>query len=172
MKYTLTLPKGQIKFKHNLFVGSTTAGQWAPMNPAVNGGWKDGDILQVSCTYNLNPKINPLPPASAYEGLVVGALNNATQAQINALMQSIIGTWSGGTVVAGITTSRSPGPGDIFYGAAAQKFSAPLKPSSRGKLTNLVYEWTMTYNGNGGFNPDNVELVFGYGDPQDSETDT
>lgn len=172
MKYTLTLPKGQISFKHNLFIGSTTAGQWAPMNPAVNGGWKNGDILQVSCTYNLNPNIHPLPSASAYEGLVVGALNNATKAQIDALMRRIISTWSGGTVVAGITTNGSPGPGDIFYAAKAEKFSAPLSPPSRGTLTNLVYEWTMTYNGGGGYNPNNVELVFGYGDPQESETDT
>lgn len=172
MKYTLTLPKGQIHFKHNLFTGSETQGQWSPMNPAENGGWKSGDVLQVSCTYNLNPNIKKLPPASDYEGLVVGALNNPTKAQITALKNHIIGTFSGGTVVAGITTNSSPGAGDIFYAAASKTFSAQLNPPSRGELNNLVYEWTMTYNAEGGFDPMNIELVFGYGDPMDSEVDT
>ena len=30
----------------------------------------------------------------------------------------------------------------------------------------------MMYNAAGGFNPLGIELVFGYGDPQDSEVDT
>jgi len=172
MKYTLTLPKGQISFKHNLFVGSTTQGQWAPTNPEQQGGWANGDILQVSCTFNLNPPISPLPAASDYEGLVVGALNDPTPQQIEALKNQIISTWSGGTVVAGITENSSPGSGDIFYNAQPQSFTTQLTPSSRGTLTNLVYEWTMAYNGAGGFDPRNIELVFGYGDPQDSEVDT
>jgi len=172
-KYRLTLPIGQIHFKNNLWIGSQTTANFLPWNPEVVGGWKTGDTLQVMCAFDLNPNITPLPPATEYQGLVVGALNNPTAAEIRALKQTITGTWSGGTVQAGITTNSSPGATDIFYNATS--LSAPplqLTPSSRGTLPSLVYEWTMTYNASGNFNPNGIELVFGYGDPMDSEVQT
>lgn len=173
MHYLVTLPQGSITItRNNTFVGSQTAAAWAPFNPDNAGGWNDGDTLSVVCTYNLNPGTTPLPPASEYWGLCVGACSASNQAGVTALKSLAYRLPStdqvGALLGTNISVSASPNPQDIFYGATSATTTIPLKPPSRGTLTNYVYKWTMTYNGSNTVvtSGDDVEIVYGYGDPQ------
>ena len=119
MNYFLTLPKGAITVDRGQFVGSKTVGIWSPFNPLRNNGWQQGDTLTIVATFNLYPEnLAPsFPPASAYFGLSVAALNKSTQAQINRVIRSLSGQ-SAGVVGQGITTNSTPDNStDIFYNA-------------------------------------------------------
>lgn len=171
MRYHLTLPKGQIKLRGNVFVGSNTEGEWSPVNPMKLGGWKKGDELTVTCTFNTQPEGLPrLPDANEYFGLSVAALNNPTEQEIQNEIRKVK-SFSAGQALDGITNSDNPA-NSIFYKAKSETVNIPLQPSSRGTIQNIVYDWHMVYTGNEGLDPNNIELIFGYGDPMDSEERT
>ena len=86
MKYHLTLPKGAITLRNYIYQGSQTHMRWFPENPLKQGGWKDGDILTVICSFNLNPDIYPLPNSTEYVGLSAGACNSEDAAAVQALI--------------------------------------------------------------------------------------
>jgi C1A family cysteine protease len=138
---------------------------WSPHNPNENAGWLDGDKLVITCSFNTTATGNP--PATAYNGLSIGAACNQDQTNLNALLtqvQSLSGT-TGQLAGTGITNGAA-GDAAIFYNAQSAIIpSIPLKPSSRGSLTNFIYQWTMTYNGNNTVvnNETQAALVFGYG---------
>lgn len=167
--YTLTLPQGVITENRGQFVGSETHGIWSPVNPKALGGWKDGDTLTVVCTFNLNPENTAdLPPASSYFGLSAAAINNASStAGETAINQAK--TWlasqRAGIVGAGITTG-SASSSFLFYNASSETENIPLVPTTRGTITDIVYEWNMTYNANyPNVTVKDIEIIFGYGDP-------
>jgi len=181
MQYTLTLPAGVITVRNGIYKGSNTQAQWAPCNPLQNGGWKAGDTLLVTCTLNLSPNVNPMPPSTDYAGLCAGACAANNQAAVNALTALAVNLPipnPGQLLGTGITTSATAIPSAIFYNCIATTgtFVLPAPPPNRGTLTNYIYQYSMAYNagntitGAGGGN--NVEIVFGYGDPMNSEVDT
>lgn len=176
MTYNLTLPKGFITFRNGIYQGSNTEAVWSPCNPDDNSGWQDGDILIITCSLNINPAMTNPPPATQYAGLCAGACNDSDQSTINALIsqaKQIYVPSPGQLLGTGITTSATPQPSNLFYNAIAIKGTFILTPPSRGTLTNYIYQWTLTYNGNNTIAKGNqVEIVFGYGDPMDSEVDS
>jgi len=176
MHYVVTLPQGDITITRNhTFVGSHTSAAWAPFNPDNAGGWKDGDTLTVVCTFNLNPDISPLPVASDYWGLCVGACSASNQAEItdleNLAYMLPFSDRVGALLGSNISSSSSATSQDIFFGATSTATTIALSPSSRGTLTNYVYKWVMTYNGSNTVvsSGTDVEIVYGYGDPQHGE---
>lgn len=174
--YTLVLPLGAITYGNNRWRGDTTEGTWHPANPNTFGGLNDGDIVTITCTFNYNPDVTPLPPAREYYGLAVGSCSATDQPAINGLKRAIGGTARAGGLIRGghMTESQSPSASDIFYKAVGiMTPSVALTPSSRGTIPPLYYQWTMTYNGNNNVVTDgsNVEIVFGYGDPHVGEND-
>lgn len=172
MEYHLTLPQGTITLRNHIFTGSETQGSWSPFNPNNLGGWKDGDTLTVVCTFNLNPDLNPLPSASEYWGLCVGACAATDNSQVQSLLNQARGLSSryrtGALLGNYITTETDANYSYIFYKATSTAVTVDLQPSSRGTLTNYIFRWDMTYNGNNRVvsSGDDVELVYGYGDPQ------
>jgi hypothetical protein len=176
MIYHLTLPKGLITFRHGIYQGSNTQAVWSPCNPTDNGGWQNGDTLMVSCSFNLNPNIAVPPPSSEYAGLCAGSCSGKDQTTINALIaqaQAIYVPTPGQLLGNGITTSATPADSNLFYNAASVTGTFVLKPAGRGTLPNYIYQWTMTYNGtNTVADGNDVEIVFGYGDPMNSEVDS
>lgn len=177
MEYTLTLPKGEIKVRNNIFSGSHTEAVWAPCNPKDLGGWQDGDRLHVICAFNLNPPIDPQPPSSRYAGLCAGACSTEDRPKIRELVRMALGLPlpnPGILLDSEISMSSSAGPGDIFYNAQSESQTFQLRPSSRGELRDYIYKWHMTYNGNNEVVPDgnSVEIVFGYGDPMETEVES
>lgn len=181
MEYHLTLPQGTISVRNGIFKGSQTNVIWSPCNPNEMGGWMDGDELNVVCTFNLNPPISPLPGAGEYAGLCVGSCSDQDAtgiAQLVAEAQQIlvpnIGQLLGTSSGQQITTNATPAAGNIFYNAQPTSGDFPLTPSSRGSLSGYIYKWVMYYNGSNTVVPggSNVEIVFGYGDPMWSETDS
>lgn len=182
MEYTLTLPKGAItKTRNGIYQGSTTEAQWAPFNPndrlAPNKGWQPGDTLSVVCTFNLNPPgVTPPPPAKEYVGLCAGACATDNPSEIAKLIKEAtrITTPAPGRLVGnGIElkpqTPTAPAATSIFYNAVATTQTVVLS-GSRGTLTDYVYKWTMEYNAaNTVATGTTVEIVFGYGDPMNSE---
>lgn len=186
MNYTLTEPKGQIVFRNNLFHGSQVEGNWSPFNPEQNQGWQDGDTLTVTCTFNLYPNGTKGPDfvgpnANQYMGLCVGALNKPTPGQIQNLKSRISGARIGnGKLFDGITTNATPSDNDIFYAAVSTALgtSQTLEGndqygSPRGTISgDLIYQWTMQYNASSNFDPTDIEIIFGYGDPMIDEEKT
>jgi len=178
--YNLTLQKGAIKVRNGIFTGSSTEAVWSPVNPNENGGWKDADTVTVVCTFNLNPNISPQPSSNNYAGLCVGACSDQDKTGINFLIKQAQGIFvpnPGQLLTYGapstITEDSTPADGNIFYGAQSTVGTFSLTPSSRGILTNYIYQWQLIYNGSNLVAPNgNVELVFGYGDPQFSDTDS
>lgn len=181
MEYHLTLPQGTISVRNGIFQGSQTNVIWSPCNPNEMGGWMDGDELNVVCTFNLNPPITPLPGSGEYAGLCVGACSDQDTTGITQLITEaqqiyvpnvgqLLGTSSGQQ----ITTNATPASGNIFYNAQSTSGDFPLTPSTRGTLSNYIYKWVMFYNGSNTVVPSgsNVEIVFGYGDPMWSESDS
>lgn len=167
--YTLTEPKGQITFRDKKWYGSKVEGHWAPYNPNIVGGWKDGDTLTVSVTFNVDPTMppgQPQPPASQYYGLCVAALNEPTEQEIEAVDKKMSGsTGRSGGLFGGITTSAIAGS-NIFYNAKSTPLGASVPVAGGGNLSaTLIFMWTMQYNAKGGFNAQDIELIFGYGDP-------
>ena len=145
--------------------------------------------MTVTCTFNPYPGIAAGtskddfvgPAASEYMGVCVGALNNPTAAEIASLKSQIAGSYVGnGKLFAGVTANATASASDIFYGATSTSLPSALALKgktesgvSRGSLpAGLIYSWTMTYNGAGGFNGTDVELIFGYGDPMVDEEKT
>jgi hypothetical protein len=176
MTYHLTLPQGLITFRNGMYQGSNTQAVWSPCNPNEAGGWQNGDILIVSCSFNLNPSMPTPPPAREYAGLCAGACNATNQTAVTGLINQAKGlpfSTPGRLLGSGITTSATAAATNLFYNATSVTGTFPLRPASRGTLTNYVYQWTMTYNGsNTVANGNTVEIVFGYGDPMDSEVDS
>lgn len=176
MVYHLTLEKGAITYKDGIYSGSSPESVWSPFNPSENGGWQDGDELQVVCTFDLNPNTDPLPPASQYAGLSVGACNTTNDTKkaklINKARTLNYGN-KGQLLDDAITESDSASDNNIFYKATNEKVTIQLQPTSRGILSNYVYKWSMVYNGsNTVANGDQVEIIFGYGDPQVVDVDS
>lgn len=180
MHYHLTLPMGSIKVRNHLFYGSQTIGQWSPFPPDVAGGLQDGDTLTVVCTFNLNPDISPQPPAHEYVGLCVGACAKSNPAAATALLTQAqritLGTPASkgsllGTTIS--TASSRPSASFMFYAAQGSVMPAVTLGNNRGTLSQYIYRWTMTYNGQNTVaqNGDDVEIVYGYGDPQSGEVD-
>lgn len=173
MVYHLTLEKGAITYRNGIYRGSSTQAVWSPWNPLETGGWKAGDQLSVVCTFNLNPDVNPKPPAKEYVGLCVGACNSTNSDEVNKLenqaRQLPLGT-KGALLGSNITKSDSPGDSAIFYKAGPTAITIQLEPTSRGQLENYIYKWVMNYNAaNTVASGKEVEIVFGYGDPQHTE---
>lgn len=155
--YTLTLDKS----------GNSS---WSPHDPNEYAGWLDGDQLIINCSFNTNPSgPNPLPPASDYNGLSLGAGCNADQAGINALLSQIQGLsgTTGQLIGSGITSSPNNTSGAvIFYNAQSAVIqSIQLQPDTRGTLTDFIYQWKMIYNGKNTIvnNERQAAIVFGYG---------
>ncbi len=186
MHYTLNLPKGKITWNNQThgYQGVSTDGEWAPYDPvnSESGGWSAGDTLTVQVAFDLNPTnlppgIHP-PSASEYHGCAAIALYNPTTAQIRQAKRDLYsgpGWDKKGFVGAGISKSSeqpSPGSGIYFYDATSEDLDDQLKPPSRGKLSNLIYEWKMKYYADPTLtNPaegSHITLVFGYGDPMTS----
>lgn len=180
MQYTLTLPAGTITLtRDGIFKGSNTTASWSPCNPLDSsaGGWVDGDTLVVTCSLNINPQgLSKLPPSTEYVGLCAGACNATDTTTVNRLIadaKGIITPNPGKLIGNGISTSSSRSTTSIFYNCTQLTESFILKPSSRGTLNNYVYQYSMTYNGQNTVAPANqVEIVFGYGDPMNSEVDS
>ena len=172
MRYQLTLPKGAITLRNHIYTGSQTDMIWSPVNPIKKGGWKDGDTLSVTCTFNLTPETDPLPNSTEYVGLSAGACNSNDTGKVNALIQAAksLPLKSKGALLGGITKNKSPEPQDIFYAATFESATFQLEPASRGELKDYIYHWEMKYNGaNTVTDGDHVEIVFGYGDPMESD---
>ena len=171
--YHLTLPKGLITFRNGIYRGSHTEAVWSPANPKDLGGWQDGDTLIVTCSFNLNPEIPSPPPHTDYVGLCAGACNSTNTSEVNSLIRTArsLGFPNPGELVGnGISTSSSRSASAIFYKCTSKIGTFPLQPPSRGTLTNYVYQYEMLYNGqNTVASGTEVEVVFGYGDPMDSE---
>lgn len=177
MDYHLTLPKGLITLRNGIYQGSHTEAVWSPFNPIETGGWQNGDTLAVVCSFNLNPNVSPKPPANQYAGLCAGACNATNQGAVNSLIaqaKSLPLASPGKLLGNGISTATSSPPATaLFYKCVATTGTFALQPTSRGTLTNYVYRYVMTYNGsNTVANGNQVEIVFGYGDPMDSEVDS
>lgn len=167
MIYHLLLPKGTITENRGAFVGSETHGIWSPYKPGSKSapkGWQKGDQLIVSCEFNLYPNTTDLPPASAYYGLSVAAINNASVEQ-QKIVEKEMQRKSAGVVGEGVTESVFPA-GCLFYKAVPLRTSIPLQPASRGTVNNIVYQWSMDYNADyPNVNPTAINIIFGYGDP-------
>jgi len=176
MKYHLTLPKGAITLRNGIYRGSSTEAVWSPYNPIETGGWEPGDQLEVICTFNLNPDVNPKPPAREYAGLCVGACNSTNQTAVQALESQArsLGLGNKGQLLGThISTADTAQDSDIFYKSGPTAVTIQLQPTSRGVLENYIYKWNLHYNGGNTVAPGNeVEIVFGYGDPQFSEVDS
>ena len=172
MNYFLTLPQGAITVNRGQFVGSHTVGIWSPFNPVHNNGWQEGDTLTIVATFNLYPEnLAPnFPRAFEYVGLSAAALNRPTRERINQVIGQLMRP-SRGTVAEGITENSTPNNAtDIFYNVVSETETISLQPSSRGTIQNLVYQWKMDYNSNyENVDPMDIELIFGYGDPMDTE---
>lgn len=172
MHYTLTLQKGTITLRNNIYSGSDTEAVWTPFNPIENGGWQDGDQLIVLATFNLNPQnVNPMPPSYDYVGLSAGACSSSDQSAIDSLRRAASSQplRSTGALLGGITESTQRSDSCIFYQATSESFTVTLS-NNRGTLTNYKYKWTMVYNGDNTVSTGSeTELVFGYGDPMINE---
>lgn len=175
MEYSLTLPKGAItKTRKGIYQGSNTEAQWAPFNPNLNGGWKSGDTLDVICTFNINPPGITPPPAGEYVGLCAGACHINSPIEIAKLIREAtsIGSGNPGKLVGNGIVKGAKTDSAIFYNAVATTHTIVL-PNGRGTLTNYVYKWAMTYNDtNTVATGEDVEIVFGYGDPMNSEVES
>lgn len=181
MQYSLTLPKGVIVVRGGIFTGSNTTAIWSPCNPNELGGWLDGDQLTVVCTFNLNPPISPQPGAGEYAGLCAGACSDTDKVGVAALISQATslfvpnpGQLLSTNGISQITSNPTATADNIFYNAQSTTGNFTLTPASRGTLSNYIYQWTMTYNGNNTVVSDgtHVEIVFGYGDPMNSEVDS
>jgi peptidyl-Lys metalloendopeptidase len=179
--YTLTLPEGTISVRNKIFKGSQTEAIWSPCNPNEVGGWLQGDQLAVICSFNLNPPITPQPSASEYCGLCVGACSDQDTNGIATLISEAQGIYVpnpgqllGVNSLNQVTTNTTPVASNIFYSADMTAGTFPLTPATRGTLSNYIYQWSLTYNGDNTIVPSgsNVEVVFGYGDPMWSEVDS
>jgi C1A family cysteine protease len=144
-----------------------TAGNstWSPHNPNDAAGWMNGDTLTITCAFNINAA--GLPDAASYNGLSVGAASIQDPTTVNALLsqaQQLSGT-AGQLLGTGIVTGGASDT-TLFYNAQSTIIPViNLQPASRGSLTNFVYQWTMTYNGNNTVvaNERQPVLVFDYG---------
>lgn len=175
--YTLTLLPGAITNRDGIYKGSSTEAVWSPCNPIDLGGWNDGDELVVTCTLNLNPDIPNPPSSNWYVGLCAGACPASEKNQIDALIseaQKIITPNIGELLGTHISTDKLATENTIFYDAIAKVGTFELSPASRGVLKNYIYGWTLKYNGKNTVveNGSDVEIVFGYGDPQQCEVDS
>jgi hypothetical protein len=175
MRYQLTLPKGAIKRRGTVYIGSHTDMIWSPVNPEDNGGWKNGDILSVTCSFNLNPDVNPKPPSYDYGGLCAGACNSGDSSAVAALIRAAKNLplrTTGVLLNSGMTTNTTPASDNIFYGATYEAATFHLErtyPNNK-TLVNYKYHWEMIFNGaNTVADGENVEIVFGYGDPMESD---
>ncbi|MEM7037608.1 MAG: hypothetical protein AAF570_11565 [Bacteroidota bacterium] len=173
MIYHLTLEQGAITLRNGIYTGSSTQSVWSPFNPNDNGGWQNGDELNVVCTFNLNPHVTPKPPAIDYAGLCVGACNSTNSDEVASLESQArtLPRGNKGTLLGnGITTEDSTSSTAIFYNAKPYTATVQLEPTSRGSLVDYVYKWTMIFNGSNTItNGTNTEIIFGYGDPQTTE---
>jgi hypothetical protein len=173
MRYQLTLPKGAISRRGTIYVGSHTDMIWSPVNPEENGGWKNGDVLSVTCSFNLNPDVDPRPPSYDYGGLCAGACNSDNTSEIETLIKAAKNLplrTTGVLLNSKMTTNTTPVSDNIFYGATSEAATFQLEPASRGQLVNYKYHWEMIFNGaNTVADGDHVEIVFGYGDPMESD---
>ena len=185
MKYTLTLPEGTITYKGGNYHGTATTGHWSPANPDTFGGLKDKDTVSVVCTFNLNPTMPhnvPMPGYSDYYGLCVGACEKGDTAAITRMETAkYYSTKTGqlvqypldGVMQTTTTTNAVATPENIFYNAQSESQPSTVLSNNRGTLPALVYNWTMTYNGSNDIcsNGKDVEIVYGYGDPMDGDTE-
>lgn len=175
--YHLTLDKAAITYKDGIYTGAAPEAVWSPFDPNQSSGWQDGDQLVVVCTFDLTPDTTPLPAAKYYAGLAVGACSAGSSNVIQGLINQArsLGYGNKGQLLGdNVTRSDTATNGEIFYDATPEKVTVALTPSSRGTLTNYKYKWTMTYNGNNNIvsGGDDVEIVFGYGDPHVGDQDS
>lgn len=180
--YNIFLGKGKITYRNGIFKGSDhNSVIWSPVNPETQGGWQDGDTLTAVITLDVNPDTgsnpttgqpNPQPGANEYVGLCVGACSASNTSDVTCLIseaEAIIAPNVGKLVGTHISTSQSESDSAVFYNATSMTHTVTLNNGQ--KLENYVTSWTMTYNGNntvvsGG---DDVEIVFGYGDPNEAD---
>lgn len=173
--YYLVLKKGKITNRHGIYQGSMhDAVSWAPANPDTQSGWQDGDTLIVLCQFAVNPNVNPQPGANEYVGLCAGACKIGTQeVQILENEAYRIPTPNPGKLLgSGITTNTTPAADNIFYAATPQKVDVTLNNGQT--LVQYVHTYSMTYNGANTVvgNGNEVEIVFGYGDPQEADVES
>lgn len=168
LPYTIQTPGGTISYNSGTqsWSGEKVTGQWSPfpIQQSKTLGWVEGDTLTITCNLNTNPSVSPQPPSTAYTGLSVTALNNPTEAEIQAAITSMqsASTAKEGQLFSGITAKSTPGKSDIFYGAVAS--SAPsITVGGGGTLTNFNYQWTFQFNAGGNFNPQNIVIISTYG---------
>jgi hypothetical protein len=171
--YNIFLGPGRITNRDGIYRGSDhNAVIWSPANPSSQGGWQDGDTLTASITIDVNPDVTPQPGAREYVGLCIGACSASDTGAVSDLIseaEGIITPNVGELVGDHISTSASKSDSAIFYQATSVTHDVTLHNGE--VLENYITSWTMTYNGDntavsGG---DDVEIVFGYGDPQEAD---
>lgn len=161
--FSTMFPFPQAPRSFMLILQSDGAQTWSPYNPNTYAGWYNGDKLTIQASFNLNPA--SMPDASQYNGLIVGATSITNTTQIASLQSQIAAlTGNSGKLLSGIT-SGAASVSNLFYNATSTTITLPLSPSSRGTLSNYVYQYTMTYNGNNTVvNTENqAVIVFGCG---------
>ncbi|THV22953.1 C1 family peptidase [Peteryoungia ipomoeae] len=139
-------PGGQT---YTLSLDSSGDATWSPHDPNTYVGWLQGDSLKITAAFNLNPNVTPLPPASSYNGLSLGAVSRGNTAGVSSLMSSIQAlTGSTGVPVGTGVSLGAAANAAIFYNATPSTLTLPitLQPSTRGALSGLNYAWTLTYN--------------------------
>lgn len=171
--YNIILGKGHITYRNGIYKGSDhNSVIWTPANPESQGGWSDGDTLTAYITLDVNPNVSPQPGANEYVGLCIGACSASNQTAVNALIreaETILTPNVGKLLGSHISTSSSKSDTAIFYNASNETHTVTLHNGQ--KLNNYITSWTMTYNGSNTVvsSGDDVEIVFGYGDPQEAD---
>ncbi len=139
---------------------------WSSSSGTFNSnGWQNGDILIVTCSFDLSKSTN----SADYVGLCVGACPANSSEDITALENITIATIEGQLLNLDSPTiikdSTNPPATAIFYNATCSTKTYTLNSGS--KLKNYIYQWTMTYNySNTIATGTNVEIVFDFGDPR------
>ncbi|WP_444890509.1 hypothetical protein [Microbulbifer sp. DLAB2-AA] len=172
--YQLTLYPGAITQTGNCYSGSMhDSVNWFPQNPlhTAAGGWVEGDTLTVLCTVNTNPRgVTPPPPLSQYVDLRVGACDAQDPTTVSQIEAGIT-AYSTTKLIWGNITTESTGDNYIFVNATST--SHPINFGARGSK-NLINKWTMDYNPTNTVRSDgkHIEVIFGWGDPQEADSDT
>ncbi len=176
--YYLTLPKGTITKSHGeIYQGSDTNAVWSPFNPLTVGGWKEGDTVEIMCTFNLEPGRTPeekWPRVRRCGGLLIGACKASDKSVVQALISRAKSRRldnPGEILNDHITTDGRDSCDYLFNHAQSTSLpDTPLSPESRGTLNHLIYVWKLTYNAKQTVaEPTDIELFLGYGNPVDSE---